>query len=254
MVSSIKPRGELLAGQSIYSPNGQCQLVVQHDGNLVVYKNGVADWNTETNGQGDGFKLKMEFNANLYRPNGSKAWTSNVYTPVLFEEFKDRAYLVLQDDGEFGIFSDEAKWGSVQLSKPDVSPVITYIHTGTELLPGTEFIQGNYRLVFQTDGNLVIYQINPFKVIWNANTVGATRAAVQTDGNFVIYKGNQVLFQTKTATGMPAYLGFTSYGRLFLYQPSLLWTNRRGSLNKPPKVVPGYQGPLEGTPIWSWSF
>ncbi|NBK29483.1 hypothetical protein IPC245_11650 [Pseudomonas aeruginosa] len=118
--------------------------------------------------------------------------------------------------------------------------------------PGTEYVNGNYRLVFQDDGNLVIYRINPLAVVWATYTMGADKAVVQEDGNFVIYKGTAVLWHTHTASGIPAYLLFTDSGRLSLNQPNLQWTLKRGSLFVPPKVIPGQHGPLDTTPIWSW--
>ncbi|WCY11311.1 hypothetical protein [Pseudomonas aeruginosa] len=251
MASSLAPRQVIRDGQFITSPNGKYKLVMQADGNLVLYEDGTKPiWNTTP--VGPGAKAVMEFNLNLYNKAGQVAWSSNVYTAYLFEEFKDEAYLNLQDDGDFGIFSDEAKWGAIVLSRPEVGVKNKIIPTGTVMVPGTEYINGNYRLAFQGDGNLVIYQISPQVVIWATYTMGADRAVVQEDGNFVIYKGTTALWHTHTATGMPAYLKFTNTGKLFLSQPTLLWTLKRGSLSKPPKVIPGQHGPLDTTPIWSW--
>lgn len=48
---------------------------------------------------------------------------------------------------------------------------------------------GCFKLVFQTDGNMVVYQNPTNAVVWSANTFnsGAVRAAMQKDGNFVLY-------------------------------------------------------------------
>ncbi|HDZ3461149.1 TPA: hypothetical protein ACKRZ6_000088 [Pseudomonas aeruginosa] len=252
MASSLAPRQVIRDGQFITSPNGKYMLVMQADGNLVLYEDGNRPlWNTTP--VGPGAKAVMEFNLNMYNKAGQLAWTSNVSTPYLFEDYKDRAYLVLQNDGDFGIFMDQANWASLVLSKPEVGVKNKLIPTGTVMMPGTEYVNGNYRLVFQGDGNLVIYRISPIAVVWTTNTMGADKAVVQADGNFVIYKGTTVLWQTRTATGVPAYLEFTDSGRLSLSQPNLQWTLKRGSLFVPPKVIPGQYGPLDTTPIWSWS-
>lgn len=59
-----------------------------------------------------------------------------------------------------------------------------------------------YQLIFQTDGNLVEYDLwNNRRVVWSPNTygVGAVRAVFQDDGNFVIYqKDNCALWGTGT--------------------------------------------------------
>ncbi|MCY8087230.1 hypothetical protein OZL46_14055 [Bacillus sonorensis] len=61
---------------------------------------------------------------------------------------------------------------------------------GERLSPGEQLVSENrkYRFIFQTDGNLVLYE-NQDHTVWNTNTdgTGANRAILQTDGNFVIY-------------------------------------------------------------------
>ena len=53
--------------------------------------------------------------------------------------------------------------------------------------------QGPYRLVMQTDNNLVLYDANS-RPTWsshthNKGTMGSAMAILQDDGNFVVYKG-----------------------------------------------------------------
>lgn len=52
---------------------------------------------------------------------------------------------------------------------------------------------GCFRLIFQSDGNLVVYAKND-KVIWHANShnKGAVKACMQGDGRFVIYTAANV--------------------------------------------------------------
>ena len=62
--------------------------------------------------------------------------------------------------------------------------------SGSQLTPGQQISSpdGRYRLIFQTDGNLVIYRADGVPVWWTG-TVGISPnvARMQTDGNFVIY-------------------------------------------------------------------
>ena len=60
------------------------------------------------------------------------------------------------------------------------------------LFPGETLTspEGQYELIMQTDGNLVIYDVwNGRSPVWASDTVGApnTRAEMQDDGNLVIY-------------------------------------------------------------------
>jgi hypothetical protein len=61
----LKTGQELKAGQSLYSPSGQYELIMQTDGNLVVYDNGSAIWNTVTQGTGSSNYLIMQTDGNL---------------------------------------------------------------------------------------------------------------------------------------------------------------------------------------------
>ena len=65
----------------------------------------------------------------------------------------------------------------------------TWMATGQALFSRN----GNYRLSFQTDGNLVLYKFvggnSCWKALWSSKTdnKNAARLRFQTDGNFVIY-------------------------------------------------------------------
>lgn len=72
---------------------------------------------------------------------------------------------------------------------------------GQTLPPNAYYYSPNrrYFLVFQSDGNLVIYRAgSPDVAINSTGTNGATLAAFQTDGNFVIYKGNTAVWNSGT--------------------------------------------------------
>ena len=92
-----------------------------------------------------------------------------------------------------------------------------------------------YQLIFQTDGNLVEYDLSAGHggvAIWASDTVGtgANLAAFQSDGNFVIYAGKCAKWRTATNYGNdPGYeliiknsgeIGiWDQYGNLLDYTP-----------------------------------
>jgi hypothetical protein len=92
---------------------------------------------------------------------------------------------------------------------------------------------GRFRLIMQSDGNLVLYRVSDYRAIWSSNTAntGAYRAIMQYDGNFVVYTGTNVAV-AKWAThtvGQPAnYLLVQDDGNLVIYSVgsnTVQWTS-----------------------------
>jgi hypothetical protein len=108
-------------------------------------------------------------------------------------------------------------------------PVDT-LQSGARLLPGQTLtsLSGQFRFLYQTDGNLVLYDDSAKTVAWTAGTGGAIplQALLQTDGNFVVYD----------ATGIPRWM-----------------TGTGGNVNA--RVVVQNDGNIvlfgsDGTPLW----
>ena len=88
----------MIAGQAIYSPNGQYQLIMQGDGNLVEYgPGGQVIWDSATNGN-PGASAIMQGDGNLvvYSSAGTALWDSGTYGHA-------GASLVLNDGGTLEI-------------------------------------------------------------------------------------------------------------------------------------------------------
>jgi hypothetical protein len=87
---------------------------------------------------------------------------------------------------------------------------------------------GNYHLVYQTDGNLVLYNYNWTTALWSTGTQSSPGMAVmQTDGNFVVYDDQWgVKYNTGTPGNRGAYLVVTNAGAVLLISISggLLYT------------------------------
>jgi hypothetical protein len=99
MADKLNPNDDLTAIGSITSPNDQSTLVMQGDGNLVLYRKGArARWATGTDGktvsqaimQGDG-------NFVMYGPGNQYIWDTAT-------DGHPGAYLVIQDDGNVVIY------------------------------------------------------------------------------------------------------------------------------------------------------
>lgn len=88
---------------------------------------------------------------------------------------------------------------------------------------------GNYRLTFQSDGNLVLRR-NDFsnRDLWASGTwgKGASSCTMQGDGNLVIYAGQKALWDTATWGHPGAWFAVQSDGNLVVYAAAkALWAS-----------------------------
>jgi hypothetical protein len=98
------------------------------------------------------------------------------------------------------------------------------LQPGGHLLPGQALLSSNgrYRLVYQGDGNLVLYDDIERSASWSSGTAGLSTGQVvmQTDGNFVIYDGSsRPRWMSGTAPNANTRLVLQSDGNLVVYTP-----------------------------------
>ncbi|MFB0830309.1 lectin [Brevibacillus laterosporus] len=100
----LDPGEKLVRGQYLKSTNGEYQLVMQDDGNLVLYGRGRALWNSNTHGQAAS-NLIMQGDGNLVIYGYPHAiWHSNTHN-------NPGARLVVQNDGNVVIYlAQKAIW------------------------------------------------------------------------------------------------------------------------------------------------
>jgi hypothetical protein len=79
---------------------------------------------------------------------------------------------------------------------------------------------GVFRVVLQSDGNLVVYD-DQNKALWASGTNGkaVSRCIMQTDGNLVIYGYNNAIWASNTNGNRGAYLSMQDDGNLVIYLP-----------------------------------
>ncbi len=102
---------------------------------------------------------------------------------------------------------------------------------GAQLQPDQSLTtsDGTHRLVYQLDGNLVLYRTSG-GAVWSSGTAGTAPgfAAMQGDGNLVVYDAAIVpKFNTMTAGNPGAQLYFETSGRLHIIAPNgtKLWSS-----------------------------
>ena len=105
---------------------------------------------------------------------------------------------------------------SASLSTPDTDRLIInqQLNTNQSIISK----DGRYRLVTQSDGNLVLY--SPNRYLWASNTMGkaSARAIMQGDGNIVLYDSqNNAYWSSGTAGRGQSFLVLQNDGNLVAY-------------------------------------
>jgi hypothetical protein len=219
------------AGSYLESPNGNYQLIMQGDGNLVLYQGSTALWSSGTAGD-DGAFVAMQSDGNLViYDNGVAEWNSN--TAGFAGD-----YLQLQDDDNLVIYQATDPiwdWASGYMGDR--------LFGGETLTAGEELVSPGhaYQLIMQGDGNLVLYQGST--ALWSSSTAGDTGSymVMQSDGNLVVYDNGVAEWNSNTA-GFPGdFLQLQDDNNLVIYQGSTaIWDWASGQLGgSAPGTGPG---------------
>jgi len=212
--STLAAGGALTEGDYLESDGGQYKLIMQGDGNLVLYQEGKALWSSETGGHPGSYAV-MQGEGNLVVYDGATAtWNSSTWG-------FSGAHLALQNEGNLVIYQDGHPvwdWGSGYLGNE---------LNQWKLEPGAYLLSPNheYELIMQSsDGNLVLYHDG--QALWSSQTGGepGSYAVMQGDGNFVIYKPHSGPWSTGTAGHPGAFLRVQNDGNVVVYDGgTALW-------------------------------
>ncbi len=148
----------------------------------------------------------------------------------------------------FGLF-DPAIGGTINLARctdpgtgttaptPTPSPTTGNGSRVAQILPDGSLssASGQYRVVYQSDGNFVLYDVLAGTALWTTDTGGTVpgRAIVQSDGNFVIYDATgAALWAAGTAGNPGAYLLLHDDGNFVIYGANAepIWSRLTGLL------------------------
>ncbi|MGC0151618.1 hypothetical protein ACPRNU_04075 [Chromobacterium vaccinii] len=224
---SLNSGQSLSINDRVYSDNGQYFLAMQADGNLVFYGPSGALWASNTVGSG-AIQAMMQPDGRLvlYRPGGAVVWQINTGW--------GGSFLNVQSDGNLVFYRLKPVWDS-HTSDPATMqnlPSQTFMPPA-HIAPGNSYTVGQYFLIFQTDGNMVLYK-NGSQIIWSSGTTGsgATDAWMQADGNFVIYANGSPVWKTNTAGTPNPYLALQADGNLVIYSQVPVWDRTHGPLQQ----------------------
>jgi hypothetical protein len=218
--------GQLLrAGQSRRSANGAYVVVMQPDGNLVVYERATRTplWSSLTNGHpGAHAAFGADGNLVVLDVDGTPLYWSASVTGG------PGSRLVMQDDGNLVVYGGDkaARWSS---------KVDTYALTpGQELHAGQwrRSPNGRFQLDAQGDGNLVLREVATHAALWSSQTnVAGGFATLQTDGNFVVYgPDRRPVWSIGFQAGPNTTLVVQDDGNVVLYDPAdkAVWSTGTG--------------------------
>jgi MYXO-CTERM domain-containing protein len=226
------PSGDGLAqGDAVSSCDGRFSLAMQADGNVVLYDRGKALWSTGTNATG-GFTLAMQTDGNLvvYTSAGCPVWASDT-------SGNPGASLAVQSDGNLVIYTSAGKaiWatGTGPIPEP---PSTCGTFTGGEGMGYNDIVSACgacFTLIFQDDGNLVLYKTSQFLqaagVVWDSGTSGTGYLmSMGTDGNLNIYSSSGCsVWSTNTSGNTGATLAVQDDGNLVIYSSAgaALWNS-----------------------------
>jgi len=212
----VAPGGRLLPGQQVVSPNHEYRLVLQGDGNLVIYGPSGALWAAHTNGPSRVAVMQTDGNLVVYG-SGRALWASGT---------RSRGTgLELRNDGNLIVVA------------PGYRPAWMTGTRSASMLTGTRLV-GNYnqfltspnglnRLIMQADGNLVLY--NGGRALWATGTLGANRVLLmRTDGYATVYRGNDAVWFTPTGGHPGSALAVTNDGNVIVRGPDgrILWARK----------------------------
>jgi hypothetical protein len=252
-LSILNPKTEMVFNQYLDSPNKRFRLIFQEDSNLVLWDGTDPVWagNADVPYSGEVYpKRGMTAKVSIAYLNyalcvsdnqRSRLWSTDNSTPPDKDTTAAmlRTFLQLQDDGNIVIIDAIPVWASKKSIPvtPDLPAVM--IPPGTMIYPGDSFTVGNSNLVFQGDGNLVLYGENGV-VLWASYTheKGGAFAAMQADGNFVVYNQAGVAVWHTQTDGYPgSYARIQENGSFSIVTQKVVWARFGFKPNiKPVKV------------------
>ncbi len=211
----------------LLSPDTQSILLLQKDGNLVLYTNFRAVWSSNTSGKtSQNLIMQSDGNLVLYDKNNVAVWYSNTHG-------FNNATLSLLSNGNLSL-KDTGSIERWKTNTPHNPNLLGYVNTSastTSIFPGQslETADRKYRLDLQKDGNLVLY--SPSRAIWSTKTTGKNTAflSIQRDGNLVLYNSQiKAIWSSNTAIGKITNLRLQGDGNLVLYDPNYkaIWSSK----------------------------
>lgn len=226
----IEPGTQINKNEYILGPYNKSRLVLSRDGSLnydVSLSKNV--WRADASGpSAQRLIFQTDGNLVLYDNNNNPLWSSLTAGNI-------GSKLIFQSDGNLVLYDSDnrALWATHTVHYPEYSRYATTTLSTGRLYKGQAIETANrkYRLILQTDGNLVLYDNNN-RALWASWTDGkkASFLAMQPDGNLVLYDNEQMPIWSTHTSGKStnARLIVQPDGNLVLYSGAMtpLWNTQ----------------------------
>lgn len=218
----------LTANHYLQSSDGRYSLVMQSDGNLVLYGPAYQVlWATYTSGTSASYATLQQSDGNfvLYDGNGNAVWNWGT-------SGSGATKAVVQADGNFVLTNSSGTAFKQSGTGGQIVNAGSSLSSGGTLWPNYYLLSPDTRFVFiqQSDGNAVLYDCKN-NVLWQNSKAGTAVAytTLQSDGNFVEYNtsGSPIWY---TGTTTAAHANMQNDGNFVLYNASwsAVWQTNTG--------------------------
>lgn len=225
---SLQPGQYIRPGQYIESANTKYVLVMQGDGNLVEYGDGMrVIWHTRTGGNPGAFAVfQGDGNFVVYSANWRPLWASGSKAGA--------NVIALQTDANLVMYQNQTpRWASnITIGDSLVFKGTDYLVPG-QVLGKNEYLRSSdkrYSLALLSNGDLVAFGPGHHP-IWSSGTAGrGAYLYVQYDGNLVIYDVNYKPVWATTPKANPGRFYIQSDGNVVQYRLDWhpLWASGTG--------------------------
>ncbi|MFJ6052255.1 hypothetical protein [Streptomyces sp. NPDC092307] len=239
-LETVLSMGQRLApGEKLTSPTKSTELVMQPDGNLVLYALGnpggprLPLWNSATYGNPGAYATMQEDgNFVIYKQGGSSQTGGGIWHTDTYGDHTDtKPRAKLDWDGNFKVIGRKEReflglhWSAMtrertsKLCANDATHEYRYRFDGDWAQSATVWMHS------QDDGNLVIYRKSDGKAIWNSGTYNrgyyATELSITADGNLTLrdwFSPHTVAWSSGTGNNPGAYALLQDDGNFVLYK------------------------------------
>jgi hypothetical protein len=184
IVNVLNPGQSIGLGQYLVSSDTHSAFSLLNNGNLSLLIDYKTAWSTGPNSNANRLYMQTDGNLVLYTKDMKPLWASGT-------DGNPNSHLVIQSDGNAVIYSSAGLplWSTRTDGSPEGYNYINHFLSSTLIYPMQELrtADGRHRMLFQADGNLVLYSSG--KAVWASGTDGkpVSFMALQEDGNLVIY-------------------------------------------------------------------
>ncbi|WP_329192370.1 MULTISPECIES: hypothetical protein [unclassified Streptomyces] len=224
----LRPGQRLASGASLVPTPGKPELVMQPDGNLVVYAIGNGGtklplWNSGTYGNPGAYALMQDDgNFVIYKKDGGPQTGGGIWNTATYgNRANDYVNASIRDNGEFSVSGRSEDW---YWSTDTIQRHVRVCSTDMSWDRGFWAESASVWLVLQKDNNLVMYRKSDGKAIWGSGTYG-NRSALTLDmgdnGDLSLHEFGQnetVRWRTGTAGNNGAYALLQDDGNFVVYK------------------------------------